>query len=49
MMHAAPWWIAGVDGGLERSNSEARINRAADGVTYDPTGLIIPASFKPST
>ena len=38
MMHAAPWWIAGVDGGLERSNSEARINRAADGVTYDPTG-----------
>ena len=38
MMHATPWRIAGVDGGLERSNDEARIDRAADGVTDDPTG-----------
>ena len=38
MMHASPWWIAGVDGGLERSNSEPRIDRAADSITYDPTG-----------
>jgi hypothetical protein len=35
MMHATPWWIAGADGGLECSNSEPRIDRAADGVTYD--------------
>src|SRR6266851_9968517 len=38
MMHATPWWIAGADGGLECSNSEPCIDRAADGVTYDPTG-----------
>src|SRR6201984_2242690 len=38
MMHASPWWIAGADGGLERSNSEPCIDRAADGVTYNPTG-----------
>ena len=38
MMHASPWWIAGADGGLERSNSEPCIDRAADGITYDPTG-----------
>src|SRR5271167_688960 len=38
MMHASPWWIAGADGGLERSNSEPCIDRAADGITYDPSG-----------
>src|SRR5262249_54914497 len=38
MMHATPWRIAGADGGLECSNSEPCIDRAADGVTYDPTG-----------
>jgi len=38
MMHATPWWIAGADGGLECSNSEPCIDRAADGVTYDATG-----------
>ena len=38
MMHATLRWIAGVDGGLERSNGEPRIDRSADGVTYDPTG-----------
>src|SRR6516164_2923495 len=38
MMHATPWWIAGADGGLECSNSEPCIDRAADSVTYDPTG-----------
>src|SRR3974377_1337046 len=38
MMHATPWWIAGADGGLECSNSEPCIDRAANGVTYDPTG-----------
>ena len=38
MMHASPWWIAGADGGLERSNSEPRINRAADSITYNPSG-----------
>src|SRR3974390_1104344 len=38
MMHASPWWIAGADGDLERSNSEPRIDRAADGITYDPSG-----------
>ena len=38
MMHATPRWTAGADGGLECSNSEACIDRAADGVTYDPTG-----------
>src|SRR5882724_11807541 len=38
MMHAAAWWIAGVDGGLEGSNSEPHIDRAVDGITYDPTG-----------
>src|SRR3974377_2620726 len=38
MMHASPWWIAGADGGLERSNSEPCIDRAADSITYDPTG-----------
>jgi hypothetical protein len=38
MMHAAPWRIADLDGGLERSDGEARIDRAADGVTHDPTG-----------
>ena len=37
-MHATPWRIAGADGGLECSNSEPCIDRAADGVTYDPTG-----------
>ena len=38
MMHASPWWIAGADGGLQRSNSEPCIDRAADGITYDPSG-----------
>src|SRR5450432_1203925 len=38
MMHAALRGIAGADGGLERSSSQPRIDRAADGVTYDPTG-----------
>src|SRR6266542_6377288 len=38
MMHATHWRIAGADGGLECSNSEPCIDRAADGVTYDPTG-----------
>src|ERR1700675_2027694 len=38
MMHATPWRIAGADGGLEGSNNEPRIDRAADGITYDPTG-----------
>src|SRR5438132_8983715 len=38
MMHATPWWIAGADGGLECSNSEPCIDRAADGGTYDATG-----------
>src|SRR5262249_16231007 len=38
MMHATPWWIAGADSGLECSNSEPCIDRAADGVPYDPTG-----------
>jgi hypothetical protein len=38
MMHATPWWIAGADGGLECSNSEPCIDRAAEGVTYDATG-----------
>ena len=37
-MHVTPWWVAGADGGLECSNSEPCIDRAADGVTYDPTG-----------
>ena len=32
MMHATPWWIAGADGGLECSNSEPCIDRAADGL-----------------
>src|SRR3982074_2069929 len=35
MMHATLSWIAGADGGLESSNSEAGIDRVADGVTYD--------------
>src|SRR5258708_34276371 len=38
MMHAAPRGIAGADGGLERSSCQPRIDRAADGITYDPTG-----------
>src|SRR5476651_288858 len=38
MMYATPWWIAGANGGLERSNNEPRIDRAADGITYDPAG-----------
>ena len=38
MMHATPWWIAGADGGLEGSNNEPCMDRAADGITYDPTG-----------
>src|SRR5262249_41973341 len=38
MMHTTPWRIAGADSGLECSNSEPCIDRAADGVTYDPTG-----------
>src|SRR5512139_2277530 len=38
MMHATPWWIAGADGGLERGNGEPCVDRAADGITYDPTG-----------
>jgi hypothetical protein len=37
MMHATPWRIAGADSGLECSNSEPCIDRAADGVPYDPT------------
>jgi len=37
-MHAAPRGIAGADGGLERSSCQPRIDRAADGITYDPTG-----------
>src|SRR6202011_1254331 len=37
MMHATSWWIAGADGGFECSNSEPRIDRATDGVTYDAT------------
>src|SRR6516162_7388357 len=36
MMHATRWWIAGADSGLECSNSEPCIDRAADGVPYDP-------------
>jgi hypothetical protein len=38
MMHAASWWIAGADGGIECSNSEPCIDRAADSVPYDSTG-----------
>src|SRR5262249_56673507 len=38
MMHATPWRIAGADGGLEGSNSEPCIDRAADGGTDHPTG-----------
>src|SRR5262245_64822120 len=38
MMRTTPWWIAGADSGLECSNSEPCIDRAADGVTHDPTG-----------
>jgi hypothetical protein len=38
MMHAAPRGIAGADGGLERSSCQPRIDRAADDITYDPTG-----------
>src|SRR5207244_13606321 len=37
MMHATPWRIAGADGGLECSNGEPCSDRAADGVTADPT------------
>src|SRR3981189_3849863 len=38
MMHATSAWVGGAYGGLERSNSEAGIDRVADGVTYDSTG-----------
>src|SRR5262249_59627106 len=38
MMHATPCRITSVDGGLERSNDQARIDRSADGITNDPTG-----------
>src|SRR5947209_17856780 len=47
MMHATPWWIAGADGGLECSNSESCIDRAADGVTYDATGPSIEDRSRP--
>jgi hypothetical protein len=33
-----PLWIASADGGLKGSNNEPCIDRAADGITYNPTG-----------
>ena len=38
-MRAAPRWIAGVDGGLERSSSQARIDRALLGKAVVPDDL----------
>src|SRR5262245_26323538 len=38
MMHATLGGLRALMAGLECSNSEPCIDRAADGVTYDPTG-----------
>ena len=43
MMHATPWWIAGADGGLERSNSEPCIDEARrlDGGNFQAAAQLV--------